>query len=108
MPHIIIKGVKEEEVKEISQKLIKPFSEIVKCSIDHITLEHLHTTFYSEGNATGGYPFVNIYWFKREAQTCQAVADLFNAFFKNKGYADNCVQFVDLEKQYYFENGEHF
>ena len=109
MPHIIVRGIKEAEVKEISESLIEPFSKAVGCAIDHITLEYLETIFYTKGiKGEGGYPFVSIQWFKRTPEACEKVARLFNEFFVEKGYLENAVIFTDLEPKYYFENGEHF
>lgn len=109
MPHIIIKGAQEEHVKEISETLIPPMAEIIKCPEDHITIEYLPTVFYQNGVAgQGAYPFVSIQWFKRDETTCKQVAELFNAFFIQKKYAENAVIFTDLIPTYYFENGQHF
>lgn len=109
MPHIIIKGASEAHVSEISETLIKSISEMIKCPVDHFTVEYLPTVFYSNGvKDQGAYPFVNIQWFKRDQAACEQVAKLFDTFFKQKKYPENAVIFTDLVPEYYFENGEHF
>ncbi len=109
MPHIILKGVVEADVKAVSLELTAPLAKMIGCPEDHITIEYLPVVFYTEGVAgQGGYPFVNIQWFKRPTEIRQRVASLFHDFFTGRGYAENVVIFTDLIPDYYFENGKHF
>lgn len=65
MPHLRFRGVKREEVKEISRELVDHLAEIVQCPRDWFTLEYIDTEFIFDGKETDGYPFVEVLWFDR-------------------------------------------
>lgn len=109
MPHLRFRGVKKEEVKEISKNLVDILAEKVECPRDYFTLEYLETTFFFDNQeGANGYPFVEILWFDRGYEVRKEVAKITTDMLKQYNY--NCVTviFTDLGKDRYFENGEHF
>lgn len=109
MPHLRIRGVKREEVKEISRELVDQLAEIVECPRDWFTLECLNTEFIFDGEDSVGYPFVEVLWFDRgqdaKDRAGAAVTEMIRRKYPEE---DICVIFTNLNEKDYYENGNHF
>lgn len=109
MPHIRIRGMKKNEIQQMSTELIDELSEIIKSPRDYFTIEHIESTFIFDG-ALGGnrYPFVNVDWFAREEDVRTKTVETITRYIKKFEYDCIAVYFTDLIEKNYFENGEHF
>jgi len=109
MPHLRIRGMKEEEIAKISTELLDELVRIIKVSRDHFTIEYIPSTFIFDGNInTKSDPFVEVLWFDRGEQIMKETANVITQFIKPFDYKDIAVYFSDLKKEHYYENGEHF
>ncbi len=109
MPHLRCRALKLEIVKKISTPLINGLTEIIKCDRSWFTLEHINSTFISDEEIINSYPFIEILWFDRgEGIKKEVVNFITNLLKKENDYPSITIVFIDLEKNNYFENGEHF
>ncbi|MBN2795285.1 MAG: DUF1904 family protein [Clostridia bacterium] len=109
MPHIKFRGMKRDEVQEMSTELLNALVNLINVPRDHFTLELEESTFFHDGELhKNAYPFVNVEWFDRGVQTMQAAAEIITKAIKAYPYNDVTVYFTNLNKEHYFENGEHF
>lgn len=109
MPHIRIRGMKLEEIQEISGTLINSLEEIMNVSRVHFTLEFIESTFVFDGKLNKNkYPFVNVNLFNKDDETMKKAAEAITNAIKVFDYEDVAVYFNVLNKEHYFENGEHF
>ncbi|QEK11356.1 DUF1904 domain-containing protein [Crassaminicella thermophila] len=109
MPHIRVRGMGLEKLKNISKKLVDDLENIIGCPRDYFTLEYIPSTFIMDGEEDKGYPFIEVLWFDRgqevQDQAAKAITDRVN---NTNEYEDVCVIFRKLEEKCYYENGEHF
>lgn len=108
MPHIRIRGMEKKEIKNISTKLIDDLEKIIGCPRDYFTIEYINTTFIVDGKEDGGYPFIDVLWFDRGEEIRNQVAKSITNQVNTYEYEDICIMFKNLEKELYYENGEHF
>jgi len=108
MPHIRVRGLKEEELIDVSTDLINDLVQIIEVPKDHFTLEYIPSVYIADGQINGNmYPFVEVMWFDRD-HLMQEVADKITALLKPLNYSDVTVYFTNLKPNHYFENGKHF
>jgi phenylpyruvate tautomerase PptA (4-oxalocrotonate tautomerase family) len=109
MPHIRIRGMTTEQVRQLSEKLGEELAPIIQTSADNFTVEHVETRFFTDGKANGGYPFIEVFWFARDAAIKQKTAEHLTARAKDLAPEfDVAVVFQPIDPANYFENGTHF
>lgn len=104
MPHLRFRGLKLEELNQVSEELISELAKELDTPIDYFTVEHVQSIFTSSEQ----YPFVRVLWFDRGSEKKQLVANIITDYMNRFPYNDVCVYFEDLIKENYFENKEHF
>lgn len=105
MPHIRVRGLEEEKLRKISKNLLDGLQEKIECPRDYLTLELVESKFIE----CEFYPFVEVLWFDRGRNVKQEVASFVTDLIKSiNPNQDVCVMFLDLIKEDYFENKEHF
>ena len=109
MPHIRMRAVKKEHVQELSASLAKELAPAMKTAIDNFTFELVQTQFFSSGQETVYYPFVEVLWFARSQEVQDECASIITRQIKKIGrYEDVVVVFHVLLQESYYENGIHF
>lgn len=109
MPHIRMRAVRKEQVQELSSSLAKELAPAMKTSEDNFTFEFIHSQFYSAGQETSSYPFVEVLWFARSQEVQDECASIITRQLKKIGrYDDVVVVFQVLHQECYYENGIHF
>lgn len=109
MPHIHFRGIDKEILIKNSTTIIDSLSNIIDCNRDWITIEHQQTEYIFDGKIVPGYIFVEIFWFPREQSIKDAVAKFLTDFCREiSKQNDITVIFHTLEKDSYYDNGEHF
>lgn len=109
MPHLVFRGIRKEDLVDFEKELLVNASDMINCPIDHFTVEWQDTLFISNGiENNGGYPFVNIFWFKRPLEQEKAIMQLITDAVHLKGYKDVCIYFHELNPKKYYENGISF
>lgn len=108
MPQIIIKGMKKEDVKVVSKDLVDELQNIVECPRDYFTLEVPETIYISDGDEIAGNPLIQVKWFDRGQEVQDRVAAAITSHIRQVGYQQVEIFFILLEKNRYYENGEHY
>ncbi|WP_413557794.1 DUF1904 domain-containing protein [Bdellovibrio sp. HCB209] len=109
MPHLRFRGLKEDNVAELSNALTKELATTMETTEDNFSFELIGTTFFSKGQRGGAYPFVEVLWFQRSQEIQDAAARIITQKVKQLCPQDDvAVIFVPLAKNSYYENGTHF
>lgn len=108
MPHLLVRGIKAEQIAAISKPLAEELAVICECGIDNFTIECLHTTGVFAGEIVDSFPFIEIAWFERGQETRNKFARTVTKHVLSLGIPEVEVAFVTYEKTSYYANGEHF
>ncbi|MEK2644500.1 DUF1904 domain-containing protein [Bdellovibrio sp. BCCA] len=109
MPHIRMRAVKKDHVRQLSQNLAPELAQVMSTAEDNFTFECIATEFFFQGQATVSYPFVEVLWFARSQEVQDSSARIITDKVKAlTGAEDVVVVFQVLEKSSYYENGQHF
>ena len=103
MPQIKIRGINENQICEISEKMI------VKCPRDYFEIECIKSVAIRDGKIADVYPFVEVAWFDRGQEVQDTVAKIITDNIReNLNIESMDLAFTVFEKEKYYENGEHF
>jgi hypothetical protein len=107
MPQIIIKGMKKEDVQKMSKRMVDELYPIVQCPREYFTVEFVDATFIMDGDVVKSDPFIQINWFDRGQEVQDKVAAAITKNIYDAGYKHVDIFFTMLERNNYYENGEH-
>lgn len=108
MPKLKITGIEIQKVCDISTALIDELQKIIQCPREYFTIECITTTSILDGKIVSESPFIEIAWFDRGQEIQDTVAKITTNFVQQLGYPSIDIVFTMLEKNCYYENGEHF
>lgn len=108
MPQIICRGLLEEEVCALSENLGGKLAEIVQVEPDWFVFEYINSKSFSMGKPLDKEVIIDLMWFDRGEEIKQKVQNEITDSIKRLNYNLITVIFHNLEKNSYFENGEHF
>ncbi len=109
MPQIKIRGIHEDEICKISEKMVDELVEAVKCPRDYFEIECIKSVAIRNGKIAEVYPFVEIAWFDRGQEIQDIVAKIITDNIKEDLKVESMdLAFTVFEKEKYYENGEHF
>ena len=103
MPQLIFKGVKKEEVCQLSEELANNLSKISDTPIDYFTFEVPSTTYFSQGKEFEMYPLIEVIQFDRGVDVESTMAKEIATKVKECGYNECEVYFTHIEKKDYYE-----
>ncbi|MBS4461898.1 DUF1904 family protein [Aerococcaceae bacterium zg-B36] len=103
MPQLIFKGVKAEDVAQLSASLPTELSRLTDTPEDYFTFELVTSLFFSQGNQVALYPLIEIKQFNRGLAVEQAMAKLIQAAIYELGYQECEVYFTHIDKENYYE-----
>ncbi|UOF02918.1 DUF1904 domain-containing protein [Bdellovibrio reynosensis] len=94
---------------KLSSTMVKDLAAIINTSEDNFTFEVVSSQFFSEGQETASYPFVEVLWFARTQEVQNSCASyICDKVRELTKQPDVVVIFVELNKTAYYENGKHF
>ena len=108
MPIIKIKAISQNDVSKISKILIDDLQNTTQIPREHFTLELPTSIYIVDGQVVDGPPMVEVFWFDRGQELQDQVAGLLTRHIQSAGYPDVDVIFTILDRNRYYENGEHF
>lgn len=109
MPQIKIRGIHENDICKISEKMIDNLVEAVKCPRDYFEIECIKSVAIRHGKISDVYPFVEVAWFDRGQEVQDKVANIITKSIREELNINNIdLAFTIFEKEKYYENGEHF
>ncbi|MFC0271766.1 DUF1904 family protein [Metabacillus herbersteinensis] len=108
MPHLMIRGISVEQVKEISTPLVQELARLCKCETDTFTLEIVNSTFILDQNEVPGYPFIEVKWFERGQAIQDHFTQLVTKHVLSLGIPEVEVAFTAFLESAYYYNGKSF
>ena len=109
MPQIKIRGINENDICKISEKMINDLVEAVKCPRDYFEIECIKSVAIRDCKIADVYPFVEVAWFDRGQEVQDIVARIITDSIRNNLDVESIdLAFTVFEKEKYYENGEHF
>ncbi|MBC2726550.1 DUF1904 domain-containing protein [Desulfosporosinus sp.] len=108
MPQIKIRGVETDTIRKLSNQLIDELAQLTLSPKDDFTLEVMNSTYILNGEVVPGYPFIEVAWFDRGQELQDLAAQIITRLINEAGYPSVDIMFTILEKQRYYENGEHY
>jgi len=108
MPQLRFHAFSVETVQALSLPLAAELSTLTGVPSEYFTLECLHSTFVSGGQAIAGEPFIEVYCFDRGTEMFDKMAEAITRHVHNVGIPEVDVAFILMERRRYYENGEHF
>lgn len=103
MPRVVVRGMKKDDVRDVSGELLTKIETIIERPKDAFTLEAFDSTFFFEGEEVSQV-YVEVSWKNRPTEVCKEVAEAVQEIIKKKNYAKVYVYFkdIDLEKEFVF------
>lgn len=108
MPQLKFKGIKQEEVAQISTEIVNEMSLIMDTPKDWFQVEYDPVVMFFDGREVPGEPMVQVWWFDRGQEVQNKAAKRLNEIICNLGYEYAVVSFHKFEKKDYYEDGTHF
>ncbi|AXY01840.1 DUF1904 domain-containing protein [Vibrio alfacsensis] len=110
MPHLRFRAVEPQMVQALSKPLTDELEPLMKSPREDFTFEYIYSTFFSEGEVSGAYPFVEVLWFDRGQETQDKVAKIITNQVRSVVGEDInvAVIFTALSPNGYYDNGEHY
>lgn len=108
MPSLKFKAMEPEKIRKVSKDLIDELQNLLQCPRDYFSIEIAQSLYVSDGEFVKGYPKVEIAWFERPQEIQDESAKIITRFVNKMGYNSVDVIFTMLQKEKYYENGEHF
>ena len=109
MPQIKVRGINENDICKISEKMIDELVEAVKCPRDYFEIECIKSVAIRNGKIADVYPFVEVAWFDRGQEVQDMVAKIITDNIReNLNVESMDLAFTVFEKEKYYENGDHF
>ncbi len=109
MPHLRFRSIDKSVVQKMSVELPVVLANAMQTSVDNFTFEFVETIFFENSKEIASYPFVEVLWFARSQEIQDLSAKMItDAVKQESSAADVVVVFVELSKNCYYENGEHF
>ncbi|TOF06759.1 pseudouridine synthase [Vibrio parahaemolyticus] len=110
MPHLRFRAVEPQAVQALSKPLTDELQPLMNSPREDFTFEYIYTTFFSEGEVSPAYPFIEVLWFDRGQETQDKVAKVITQ--QVRGVVgediDVAVIFSALSPNAYYDNGEHY
>lgn len=106
MPHLVVRGVSIEDMKQISKPLVEELAEICTCGTDNFTFEVPQSTFIFDGEEIPAFPLIEVKWFERGQITRDRFARSVTKHILSTGVQEVEVVFIVYTEPNYYINGE--
>jgi len=108
MPHIILTGIHKEIAISTSTEMINRLQVLLECPRNYFTIELQSNPYIFDGEIVSPPCKIGVEWFNRGQETQDAAAEIITSIMKTAGYDALDIYFTHLEKNQYYENGDHF
>lgn len=108
MPHLTLTGVHKEIAISVSTEIIDRLQALLECPRNYFTIELLSNPYIFDGELVSPPCKVGVEWFDRGQENQDKAAEIITAILNAVGYEALDIYFTHLEKNQYYENGEHF
>lgn len=108
MPALKLKAIDENKALSISKQLIDELQELIQCPREYFSIELVKSKFIMDGMFVEGPQMVDVFWFDRGQEVQDKAAKIITKHINSIGYKNVDIIFHSLDKDKYYENGEHF
>ncbi len=111
MPHFRFRAISPEQTQQLSKPLVDALQEQMGCARGDFTIEHIPTTFFSEGEPAAAWPFIEIFCFDRGQVVQDEIAARVTSLVRevmNVPEQDVAVVFIHFRPENYYDNGVHY
>ncbi|GFI60854.1 hypothetical protein IMSAG049_00003 [Clostridiales bacterium] len=104
MPHVTVKGLSEDNVREMAEDLKKLIVEASGTNEEYVKI------FYSPIKRVDGplEASVDVYWMHRPQEICDRTAEALTNYLKEKGHSFVQVTFTEFPGNLFYENNVHY
>ncbi len=104
MPHITVRGIDLQELREMSMELKGAVVEAAQVKEEHVKV------FWSPVCRVDAPEEValDVYWMHRPQELCDKVARVLTRLMKNKGRDFVQITFTEFPGSHFYENSEHY
>ncbi|UHA75031.1 DUF1904 family protein [Paenibacillus sp. 481] len=106
MPHLLVRGVKPEQLARVSQPLVDELAAICQCGTDNFTIECLQTVGVFAGEVVPSFPFVEVAWFERGDNARDQFAQAVTKHIQALGITEIEVAFTTYSADQYYIEGK--
>lgn len=103
MPQITVKGLTEQQMKEISTPLVQKLAEAIGCPEDWLILERCPSVFYAQGRQVSDLAIFEVSWFDRPDEVREQVAEIIRDTAQALQYPLVQVIFTTLYQERFYE-----
>jgi hypothetical protein len=109
MPHLRVRGLSEEEVKEITVGIAEKLAELTSLPEDVFGIELIESKYFFKGKESeASPPLFEVLWFDRGQEIQDGAAQIIFEIMRQLNYDDVRISFINLEKNRYYKNGKHY
>lgn len=108
MPALRFRAIDMNKALTISKSMIDDLQELIQCPREYFSIEVVQSSFIMDEKVVEGLPVVEVLWFDRGQEVQDKAAIIITKYINILGYKNVDVIFQALEKNRYYENGEHF
>jgi hypothetical protein len=108
MPQLIFKGIKVDQVKNISTSLVQELAELCHCDTDNFTLEIIQSIFVFNQAEVAGFPFIEVKWFDRGQEVQDQFAKIITKHIHSLDIPEVEIAFTVFLESAYYLNGNNF
>ena len=103
MPHIIVRGVPEQELRDLSPAFKQVVVSAAQLNPDHLKIFYSPIRRVDQPEEVA----VDVYWMPRPQELCDRVARDVTSFWQERGKGFVQVIFTELARNHFYENGSH-
>ena len=107
MPQLIVKGIREDEVKVLAKSAAPDLADICNCPIDWFTFDYIPSKFYDFTGKEIVNPVIQVWWFERPQELQDKVAKCLDKHIKSFGYTFSQISFSIFYDESIYKDGEH-
>lgn len=108
MPQVTFKGMRVNQVCDISENLKNKLEEIIKCDRKHIKFNIIDSIEIENGKVVESFPRIEMLWFPRNHDIQDKVAEEITRQIQILGYKHVQVTFSIFKPENFYENGKHY
>lgn len=101
MPRIVARGIKKEDLKQVSKDLFDTISEIIDRPREAFTLDLIESIAILDGEEINRAS-IEIGWVHRPVEVCEKVANAVSELIKPFGYETVMISFKSIDLAYEF------
>lgn len=103
MPQLTFKGIREEDVREMSRDLPEALADLSDTPVAYFTMAREEARYFAGGASSQPYPMVEVVQFARPQEVERAMATCIASAVRKRGYATCDVYFIHLAQEAYYE-----